>query len=128
MRLASAIPAITTAILIVASFGCSRSEEAESAAAPAEQEAPQAASESSHAPMPSGSAGYDYVCKDGLTFNARIDHGNALITVDGKTLTLAPDSGASGATYSGEGATFVAMGEEAMLSRAGGPVQTCKAK
>lgn len=73
-------------------------------------------------------AGFDYTCADGKSFNARIDRGNVLLTVDGQTLTLPPDTNASGAHYSGEGVTFIASGHEATLIKSGEPARTCQTK
>jgi hypothetical protein len=114
------------AILVILSLACSRDESGHTDSV-AEPDAP-AAGEPGAAPLPAGNAGHDYVCADGLTFNARIDKGNAVLTLEGKTLTLAPVEGASGAYYTAEDVTFVAMGPEAMLARAAGALQTCKAK
>ena len=58
---------------------------------------------------------------EGLSFNARIDKGNALLTLEGKTLTLAPVEGAFGAQYAGEDVLFIARGNEATLTRGNGP-------
>jgi membrane-bound inhibitor of C-type lysozyme len=68
------------------------------------------------------------VCAEGLSFNARIDKGNALLTLEGKTLTLAPVAGAFGSQYAGEDVLFIARVNEAMLTRGNGPLMTCMAK
>lgn len=115
MRLPSVVFALT-ACLVVA---CSRSEDAPESDAPGATGAVQVAAVNS---------GHDYVCAEGLSFNARIDKGNALLTMEGKTLTLAPVAGAFGSQYSGEGVLFIARGNEAMLTRGNGPLMTCKAK
>jgi membrane-bound inhibitor of C-type lysozyme len=133
-------PWISTVVLVALStFGCSRSEKAEApaagaaepaAAAPAAEPAaaaPAAEPEVSAAP-PAPYNGFDYACADGVSFNAKIDKGNALLTIDGKTATLTPVAGAVGAQYAGEGLTFIARGDEAMLVRDGQAPQSCKAK
>jgi membrane-bound inhibitor of C-type lysozyme len=50
------------------------------------------------------------------------------VTIDGKTATLSPAAGAAGAQYSGDGLTFIARGDEAVLVRDGQAPQTCKTK
>jgi membrane-bound inhibitor of C-type lysozyme len=120
MRLPSVVLALT-ACLVVA---CSRSEDSEKAAAP-EPNAPAAAGA---VQVAARNLGYDYVCAGGLSFNARIDKGNALLTLEGKTLTLPPVAGAFGAQYAGDDLLFIARGDEAMLTRGNGPLMTCKAK
>jgi len=117
MRLPSVVLALT-ACLVVA---CSRSDDSENAVAP-ESAAPGAVQ------VAAVNSGHDYVCAEGLSFNARIDKGNALLTLEGKTLTLAPVAGAFGSQYAGEGVLFIARGNEAMLTRGNGPLMTCKAK
>lgn len=77
---------------------------------------------------PAPNAGFDYTCTDGATFNARIDRGNVLLTMNGSTLTLPPDTSASGAHYSAEGTTFIATGREATLIKAGEKTRTCETK
>jgi membrane-bound inhibitor of C-type lysozyme len=74
------------------------------------------------------STGFDYTCSDGKTFNARVDRGNVVLTIDGQTLTLPPDANASGAHYSGEDTTFIATGKEATLIKAGETARTCQTK
>jgi membrane-bound inhibitor of C-type lysozyme len=71
--------------------------------------------------------GYDYDC-GGVTINAKLDKGNALLTIDGKTATLSPVPGAAGAQYAGEGLTFTARGDEATLERDGESPRSCKTK
>ena len=123
MRFACALLSLTAIPLCVMS-ACSRSEDSTREGSPAEPTAAEEPSQS--APLRSGNAGHDYTCGGGLTFNARIDRGNAILTLEGKTLTLAPVEGASGARFAGEGATFIAMGGEAILSREGSAAMTCK--
>ena len=120
MRLAFVL-AITVLCLAPA---CSR-EEAPTAAAPETAPAPVSAGAP---PFPAANAGHDYACADGTSFNARIDKGNAVVTVEGNTLTLAHSEQAAGATYAAEGITFVARGNEAYLARAGSPTVVCTAK
>ena len=110
-------------------FGCSKSEEASAPAASETAEPVAAAPELAPgpAPMPAANNGFDYACADGVGFNAKIDKGNALLTIDGKTATLAPVEGALGAQFAGEGLTFIARGDEAMLVR-DGKTLSCKAK
>lgn len=126
MRLTTVLSVIAIQLCFV--LACSRNESAQTSGADATGTAAGTASEPGAAPLPAGNAGYDYVCGDGLTFNARIAGGNAILTLEGKTLTLAPMEAASGAHFSGEGATFIAMGEQAMLALPGRGLQTCKAK
>jgi membrane-bound inhibitor of C-type lysozyme len=111
-------------------LGCSKSEEAKAPAAAETAEPVAAAPEAAPgpAPMPAANNGFDYACADGVSFNAKIDKGNALVTIDGKTATLAPVEGAFSAQYAGEGLTFIARGDEAMLVRDGKAPQDCKAK
>ena len=123
--------ALVTAALAV---GCSRSEKADasasSAAAPAENAAPAesgAPTEPVSAAPAKPYAGIDYDCGGGTSFNAKLDKGNALVTLDGKTATLAPSSGI-GAMYAGEGLTYIPRGEEATLIKDGQAPQNCKAK
>lgn len=100
--------AVSLSILALAVLtSCGRKEPEQAATAPAENR------------------GFDYTCTDGLKFNARIDRGNVLLTLDGKTLTLPPDTSASGAHYSGEGVTFIAQGREATLIRSGENARSC---
>ena len=108
---------------------CSRSEDAENAAAtgdegadPAATAEPEGGTQVAAAPY----VGHDYTCSDGATFNARLDKGNTLVTLEGKTLTLAPVPGAFDAQYEGEGMMFTARGDEATLIRGGGVMVTCK--
>jgi membrane-bound inhibitor of C-type lysozyme len=111
--------------------GCSRTEENAGMPADAGSGAPAAAGasgESETAAVSAPYAGHDYSCPDGVSFNARLDKGNALLTMDGKTLTLAPVKGAYDAQYSGEDVLFTARGSEAMLTRGSGPTVTCQAK
>ena len=125
-------------LVTLSALGCSRREEAAAPAAGAAPAAPAAASEpSAAAPAaePDVSAapakpytGYDYTCADGLSFNAKLDKGNAMVTIDGKTSTLTPSAGGSGAQYTGEGLTFIARGDEATLARDGQAPQSCKTK
>jgi len=113
------------AACLVVLLACGKSEEA---APPA---APEAAAPDVTATAPQVAAanhGHDYACGDGLAFNARIDKGNALVTLEGKTLTLAPIQGATSAQYAGEGVTFIARGNEAVLVREGEPLRNCTAK
>ena len=124
----------TLALVALSALACSRSEEAAAPAAAAESEpaaaaAPAAAVEPEvSAAPPAPYTGYDYTCADGVTFNAKLDKGNALVTIDGKTSTLTPASGASGAQYTGEGLTFTARGDEATLVRDGETPKSCKTK
>jgi membrane-bound inhibitor of C-type lysozyme len=121
-------PWISTVVLVALSaVGCSRSEKAEAPAAEPAAAAPGAEPEVSAAP-PAPYSGFDYACADGATFNAKIDKGNAIVTIDGKTATLTPVPGAAGAQYAGEGLTFIARGNEAMLVRDGQAPQSCKTK
>ena len=92
-----------------------------------ESDAETADSASPGAP-PAANTGFDYACADGLTFNARIDRGNVLLTIDGNTITLPPDTTASGAHYTAEGTTFIATGREATLIRAGEKTRTCETR
>jgi membrane-bound inhibitor of C-type lysozyme len=117
MRLVSIVLASTLCLAVA----CSRGEESQTSmpAEGAEGSGQQVAA----APY----AGHDYTCADGLTFNARMAQGNAVITLEGKTLTLSPVAGSFGAQYEGEGVTFIARGNEAMFSR-NGALQTCKAQ
>ena len=114
-------------------FGCSRSEKADSAAAPAasaESPAPAegaAPSEPVSAAPAKPYAGVDYECGGGVSFNAKLDKGNALVTIDGKTATLSPASGI-GSMYAGEGLTYIPNGAEATLIKDGQAPQSCKAK
>lgn len=105
---------ILVAVAVLAS-GCSQ------------QEAEPEMSDSTAAPATS-KAGFDYTCADGSTFNARIDRGNVVLTIDGNTLTLPPDTDAAGAHYAVEGTTFIATGREATLIRAGEKTRTCETK
>ena len=114
---------------------CSRGDEAEGGAATGTAApAPAAAASAEPANAPEAAAppapytGYDYACGDGRSFHARMEQGNAVVTLEGKTLTLVPVEGAFGAQYAGEGVTFIARGEEAMLSREDGVLLTCKAQ
>jgi membrane-bound inhibitor of C-type lysozyme len=126
----------TLALVALSALACSRSEDAATPAAgvaPAPQG--EAAAAAAPAPEPEVSAappapytGYDYTCADGVTFNAKLDKGNALVTIDGKTATLTPASGASGAQYTGEGLTFTARGDEATIARDGETPKSCKTK
>lgn len=129
MRLESIVFTLAMCALI----GCSRSEDSENAgqAADSESGAPAAAGtadESRGTEVAVAYVGYDYTCSDGANFNARLDKGNTLLTLDGKTLTLTPVKGSFDAQYEGEGVMFVARGNEATLMRASGPSVTCKAK
>ena len=129
MRLHCTLLALATCVF----FGCSRTEDSQNAATPADEGAgaPAAAgtvSESETAAVSAPYTGYDYICPDGLSFNARIDKGNTLLTLNGKTLTLAPVKGAYDAQYSGEDVLFVAHGNQATLTRGSGPTVTCQAK
>lgn len=108
---------------LLLAFACSRDEDSAGAAPVPEP----AAADPGTAAVAAPYAGHDYACTDGLTFNARLDKGNTVVTIDGKTLTLAPAGGA-GATYEGEGVTFIARGNDAMLLRAGEPARNCTAK
>ena len=129
MRLHWTFLALATCVVV----GCSRTEESQNAATPADagSGAPAAAgttSESETAAVSAPYTGHDYSCPDGVSFNARLDKGNTLLTLGGKTLTLAPVQGAYDAQYSGEDVLFVARGNEAMLTRGSGPTVTCMAK
>jgi len=114
-------------------LACSRADEkAAPAAAPAA--APEAAAatptEGEAAPAPVSAAapyaGENYVCPDGVKFNARLDKGNMALTLDGKTVTLAPTEGSYAANYSGEGVSLVAQGDHALLTRDGKATEDCK--
>jgi membrane-bound inhibitor of C-type lysozyme len=118
MRLKSIVFASTLCL----AMACSRGEESQTAM-PADDAAGAGQQVASAAPY----VGHDYTCADGLTFNARMAQGNAVITLEGKTLTLSPVAGSFGAQYEGEGVTFIARGNEAMFSR-DGALQTCKAQ
>ena len=113
-------------VLCLAS-ACSR-EDAPTAAAPTPAAGEPPPVSAGAPPFPAANTGHDYACTDGTTFNARIDKGNAIVTVEGNTLTLAHSEQAAGATYSGEGMTFVARGNEAYLARAGSSTVVCTAK
>jgi len=107
---------------------CSREE---GAGAPTVTDSPQPATPPDDAgapPASSGNDGHDYACADGFAFNARIDKGNAIVTFDGQKLTLAAMEGASDARFSGEGTTFIAQGNHAMLLRDGEKTRTCTAR
>jgi membrane-bound inhibitor of C-type lysozyme len=109
-------------------IACSRAEEAKpEAAAPPSAPAP-AVSAPAPQPAPVEYVGFDYLCPDGVKLNARLDKGNMAVTVDGKTMTLAPTPGAAGAHYSVEGIIFIAQGEQAVFAREGEPTRTCKAE
>jgi membrane-bound inhibitor of C-type lysozyme len=111
-------------------LGCSKSQEAKAPAAAETGEPVAAAPEAAPGPaaMPAANNGFDYACADGVSFNAKIDKGNALVTIDGKTATLPPVAGAFSAQYAGEGLTFIARGDEATLVRDGKAPQDCKVK
>jgi len=104
---------------------CSRSEDSENAGAPGDEAA--TAETAGGTEVAVAYVGHDYTCSDGATFNARLDKGNTLVTLEGKTLTLAPVPGAFDAQYEGEGVMFTARGNEATLIRSGGVMVTCKA-
>ncbi len=123
MRLPFVVLALT-ACLVVA---CSRSEESGSSTEPGSA-APESPTGASAVQVAASYSGHDYVCAGGLSFNARMDKGNALLTLEGKTLTLPPVAGAYGAQYAGDDVLFIARGDEAMLTRGNGPLMTCKAK
>jgi len=108
-------------------LGCSRSEQTNAAPAPAESAAPAAPAEPVSAAPAKPYTGVDYDCGGGVSFNAKLDKGNALVTIDGKTVTLNASSGI-GAMYAGEGLTYIPNGEEATLIKDGQAPQTCKAK
>lgn len=129
MRLQWTFLALAACVVV----GCSRTEDSQNAAAPTDEGAgaPAAAgvaSESGTAPVSAVYSGHDFSCPDGLSFNARLDKGNTVLTMDGKTLTLAPVKGAYDAQYSGEDVLFVAHGNQVMLTRGSGPTVTCMAK
>ena len=117
MRLAPMLLGLTLSL----GLACSRGDDAEGAA-------PDAAASADAAPVSAPYAGHDYACSDGLTFNARMAGGNALLTLEGKTYTLSPVAGAAGAQYSGEDLLFMPQGNEARLQRAGGTLLSCQAK
>ena len=75
---------------------------------------------------PTVNAGFDYACTDGVKFNARIDRGNVILTVDGQEHTLPPDVNTSGAHFSGDNMTFIAQGKEATLIRGGESARSCQ--
>jgi membrane-bound inhibitor of C-type lysozyme len=109
MRQAIALLFLTTTALM----GCDRKESA-----------PEATADSA-AVATTGNAGFEYTCTDGTKFNARIDRGNVILSLNGQDLTLPPDTNASGAHYSGEGTTFIASGRDATLLRSGENARTC---
>jgi membrane-bound inhibitor of C-type lysozyme len=108
MRQAIALLFLTTVVLT----GCDRKESA-----------PEATADSAAATT--GGSGFEYTCTDGTKFNARIDRGNVILSLNGQELTLPPDTNASGAHYSGEGTTFIASGRDATLIRSGENARTC---
>jgi membrane-bound inhibitor of C-type lysozyme len=124
------IVASSLLVLCLYATGCSRSGEAptppaaepEAAVPPVSEPAPSAATE------PAVNNGHDYTCEDGVKLNAKIDNGTIVLTVDGKAQTLKPTEGAYGANYSGEGVTFIAQGEHAMLARDGQKPSNCTAQ
>lgn len=120
MRFPSVVLVLTACFVV----GCSRSEDSEKAVAPESD----ASGATGAVQVAARNLGHDYVCAEGLSFNARIDKGNALLTMEGKTLTLAPVAGAYGAQYAGEDVLFIARGNEATLARGNGHPMTCKAK
>ena len=128
MRIAAA------SLLVVCLFamGCSRKEEAAAPAAPAAE--PEAATPPVSEPAPGASVapsvnnGHDYTCDDGAKLNAKVENGTIVLTIDGKTQTLTPTQGTYGANYSGEGLTFIAQGEHAMLARDGQKPSNCTAQ
>lgn len=107
MRIVPLISVLT--ILVVA--GCGRKESEQTGAAAA---------------APATNAGFDYTCTDGSKFNARIDRGNVILTVDGQQHTLPPDVNTSGAHYSGDNLTFIAHGKDATFIRVGERVRECQ--
>jgi len=114
--------------LFLLSGACSREEgAAPPGASPAAGPAAEAADSGSPA-VAAANAGHDYACADGSQINARLDHGNIALSLGGQTLTLSPVQGASGAQYAGGGVTFIAQGEQAMLSRDGARPVRCTAK
>jgi membrane-bound inhibitor of C-type lysozyme len=118
----------TLALVALIAFACSKKEETAAPAVPGEGNEPVSAAPPSAPSEPMKPyTGYDYDC-GGVTINAKLDKGNTLVTIDGKTATLSPVSGAAGAQYSGEGFTFTARGDEATLERDGEPPRSCKAK
>jgi membrane-bound inhibitor of C-type lysozyme len=124
MRVVSVLLTLAACVLVA----CSRSEDSETAAAPADDGAAAAAgAEAGGTQVAANYVGHDYTCSDGVTFNARLDKGNTLVTLEGKTLTLAPVAGAFDAQYAGEDVLFIARGNEATLVRGVGPMVTCKA-
>ena len=69
--------------------------------------------------------GFDYSCTDGLKFNARIDKGDVVLTLDGQEHRLPADTNTSGAHYSGEDFTFIAQGKDATLIRGTENARSC---
>jgi membrane-bound inhibitor of C-type lysozyme len=135
-------PVVTVVLaLSVLCFACSREEakppaattpaapaEPAPAAAPAPPTEAAAPPTEAAAPVVSAADGHDYTCDDGFAFNARIDKGDAVVTYEGTSKTLKPAEGSSGAHFAGEGVTFIAQGNEAMLLRDGEKVRHCTAK
>jgi membrane-bound inhibitor of C-type lysozyme len=137
-------------VLCLFATGCQKKENAAAApgaaseaAAPAPAPTPTpapAAAESEAAmppvsePAPGASAaptvnnGHDYTCDDGAKLNAKVENGTIVLTVDGKAQTLKPTEGAYGANYSGDGLTFIAQGDHAMLARDGQKPSNCTAQ
>jgi membrane-bound inhibitor of C-type lysozyme len=126
MRVSIVLPILAACAL----FACSRSEDSSTTAAPGDEGAAapaEAAAQAGGTQVATAYVGHDYTCSDGVTFNARLDKGNTLVTLEGKTLTLAPVAGAVEAQYAGEDVLFIARGNEASLMRGSGPLVTCKA-
>ena len=125
MRVAYVLPVLAACVLVA----CSRSEESDTTAATGDEGAAATGSEAEAGgtQVAANYVGHDYTCSDGVTFNARLDKGNTLVTLEGKTLTLAPVAGAFDAQYAGEDVLFIARGNEATLMRGAGPMVTCKA-
>lgn len=70
-------------------------------------------------------SGLDYTCTDGVKFNARIDKGDVVLTLDGQEHRLPADTGTSGAHYSGDNFTFIAQGKDATLIRGTENARSC---
>jgi membrane-bound inhibitor of C-type lysozyme len=123
------IESIVLTLALGALVACSRSDDSDTAAQSGDAESAEAGTAGEAGGTQVASApyvGHDYTCSDGVTFNARLDKGNTLVTLEGKTLTLTPVKGAFDAQYEGEGVMFTARGDQATLVRAEGLSVTCK--
>ena len=122
MRVGPSLASSLVAAIAALTLGCSRGDEA--AGTMADTATGDAPAAEAGAAMATPYAGHDYACADGVSFHARIDQGNAIVTLEGKTYTLAPAASGS-AGYEGEGLTFVPRGSEATLVRPDQAAQTC---